>query len=386
MRVFQNYSFLIKTKIPFSQWHEIAYAFMKNCGVKNNKFQYYFEDLDHTESFKNYLKKCEDGSIHVSEFRIDEAKRYLRSKLSFEKALADCPSLGPVYRTKQENADFDCIHLSNFQSENGATEEEVISLMSKIYRYYGFSESHIIFQDIDFFGKCVPFVFEKDIHGNYLNYGSSVILYRDRVFPHWSGITFRIEVLHDGQYYDPTPYLEEAKKLLPKIRPDSFMTYYLSPEEKEMYKGLEQTAKPLVKEVKDFALARLPEFNEPQETENFSFAPILKKTAKKYGFKYVQYLYYCYFVQKRTQNGHFISVCFDTNIHEGSINGGMIDLKGLGFELRLFNAKCYIYNSKTAERHLEALFRILCEAEEHDTFKELDNHFPTTPDWYTVTY
>ncbi len=386
MRVFQNYQFLIKTKIPFSQWHELAYVFMKNCGVKNNKFQYYFQDIDDTESQRNYLKRCEDGGVEVNANRLEEAKRYLRKKLSFEKALADCPSLGPVYRSKIENATFDCIHLTNLLTDGGASEEEVIALMPKIHRCYGFSEAHIIFQDINFFGKCVPCITEKGKHDKYMNYGSSIMLCRDSIFPHWSGIIFRIEVLHDGQYYDPAPYLEEAKKIIPKIKPDSFITYYLSPEEKEMYKCSEQTAKPLVQEIKDFALARLPDFNTPQERDNFSFAPMLKKIAKKYGYTYIKYLYYCYFVQKRTKNGQIISVCFDTNIHEGSINGGMIDLKGLGFKLRLFNAHCYIYNNKTAEQHLEALFRILCEAEETDAFKALDKHFPATPDWYEVTY
>lgn len=385
MRVFQNYRFLIKTKIPFSKWHEFAYDFMKNCGVKNNKFQYYFEDLDSSESYRNYLKKCEDGSIPINENRVEEAKRYLRSKKSFEKILADCPSIGHGYRTKIKNATFECIHLTNIHTDDGATEEKVISLMAKIYRYYGFSESHIIFQDIDFFGKCVPFIFEKDKNGNYLHYGSSIILLRDSVFPHWSGITFRIEVLHDGQYYDPAPYLEEAKKLFTKIRPDSFMTYYLSPEEKEMYKQLEQSAEPSLKQIDAFIKEKMSKFTPSEKTESFSLSSLLKKIGKVYDFEYVQYQYYMYLNRKKTKNGHYVTVEFVLE-KDGSIDGCFIEFKGLCFSVRLSSLGGKIQNKADAEHYLKCLYSTICEAEETDVFKTLSNHFPATPDWYEITY
>ena len=114
MLAIQTYRFWIRSKIPFSEWPQIAKSFLSQQSLNHSRFLYYFEDA---------WGAC-------------------------PKAVKNYPNLGPVRECGgiRQNTPY----LSNIEDGIGCSETEIMALMPKIHRRYGFGESYIIFQDIDF--------------------------------------------------------------------------------------------------------------------------------------------------------------------------------------------------------------------------------------------
>ena len=349
MLAIQTYRFLIGTKIPFSNFPEIVQTFLHQQSLHYDRFLYYFHD--------NY-----DG---------------------LPKIMKDCPHIG-TGRARITNAGKD-LYLSNIDADTGCPEAEILSVVPKIHRRYGLSEAHILYQDIDFFGQKIPSILQAPGDTPHCVKGSGITLYRDSVFPRWTSIDLRI-IIHSGRNtYDPAPYFEAMQQLLPGVRYMAFVECCLTNEEQALYDQLNERAAPLVEKAYSYFEKQLPEHTATTlsvlDTPNLSVAPALKRIGKQYGYSYLKHAYGCFFVQKRTSNGHYIFLDIDVGPKFKEVNL-LIRHVGAGFDHRIGSTSCQPRNQKDLEDSLHRIFEALASAEK-DMIPALDALYPTTPDWYS---
>lgn len=349
MLAIQVYRFWIKTKIPFSEWPQIARRFLEQQSLHYDRFLYYFED--------------EWGAC--------------------PKAVRNYPNLGPVREGggKQQNKPY----LSNIEDGIGCSEAEIMALMPKIHRRFGFSESYIIFQDIDFFSKNIPAIIQAPGRSPASIQGSGIVCFRDSVFPQMSCLDLRI-IINDGQHtYDPAVHLEAMKALLPGIKYEGFVECCMTEEEQEACSKLNQSAAPLVEDVRKYMDAHLPGAErKPEYSENavkLSLAPMLKKLCKQFGYTYVQCLFLVFSVRKRTPNGHYLVLSFDpgTYHHEVSFQA---EVTGVGFRHTIAKASFFQASGGDVKCFLAKCFEVLSQAEK-EVLPALDAHYPPTPEWFS---
>ena len=342
--------FLIGTKIPFSDCPRIVQKFMAQQNLHYDRFLYYFED--------NF------GGL--------------------PKIMKDCPNIGSM-RSRLNINGGEHFYLSNIDEDTGCTEAEIISVVPKIHRRYGLSEAHIIYQDIDFFAQKIPAVIQAPGNTPACINGSGITLYHDSVFPRWNSIDLSI-VIHNGiETYDPTPYFEAMKQLLPGVRHMGFVKCCLTTEEQFLYARLNERITPLVQRACNYFEKHLPEriVSTPAtlDIRNLSVAPALKRLGKQYGYSYVKHEYGCFFVQKRTANGHYILLEIDVGPMFKGV-GLLIRYVGAGFNHSIGSTFRYPQNQKDLEADLLQTFQALASAEK-DVITALDSHYPPTPDWFS---
>ena len=345
MRVIMHYTFKIKSKIPFPEWPGIVKEYMKSMNLHYSAFRYYFE-------FK-------ESETHAS--------------------ISDCPALAPI-------RPFDSLssYISNLEDSKGASEEEVMSLIQKIYRRYGFYETYFIYQDVDFFSKSIPTTVLSPGNTPSCYNGSKIVLNRSIIFPNYSGITLSVDILHDGHILSPICYLEAMKQLLPGIKPEERLEIQLNDDEKMHYELLNQSAAPKLEPLEEFFDQHLRAQSDTPSApgdNKISLAGPLKKMCLKYGYDYVKYTFNTFYIQKRTANGHYILLQFDM----GSYNTFMrpnIFFSGLGFHHCLFSSLNHASrNASEAADLLICVFESLSEAEK-TLLPALDAHYPPTPEWF----
>ena len=211
MRLVKHYVFNIKTKIPFSELPEIVHRFMSENYLTSHRFLYFFEDiLDYNETKDEALPRS-----------------------SCAKILKDCPSLGEIrYHNGRSHNRSDRLWLSNIDRSDDFSESNLLPLMKKIHRRYGFCESNLYYFDIDFFGKRTCFErdystalqmsktdkipFDPTLYMECQPYGSGITLHRDACAENY--LKLSVDLLHDGIVMDATPYYEAMQKLLPQIK------------------------------------------------------------------------------------------------------------------------------------------------------------------------
>lgn len=291
MKVIQIYQFAIGTKIPFSQWPDIVREYLRGLGLTYERFLYYFD---------------ENG-------------------LGIQKAIKECPKLGPVQRRTTHKS----MHryLSNLDG-SGCTEAEIMGMMSKIYRRYGFNDTFLMYDGIDFFSERVPTL--ETAPANHLSClkGASITCHRDSVFPSGSSIMMQIVVGDERGIKDPTHYLEEMKKLLPKIPYTEYVECVADEEEQAMYERLKAEAAPVAEQLRRKADSRLPQpaSHWHGTPPPLKAAPVIKKLCKRFGYTYTRGGN----GQKRTANGHYLTLRVDVT-PLGKHVRVWIDFEGLGF-------------------------------------------------------
>ncbi|MBQ8834247.1 MAG: hypothetical protein IJ001_04905 [Oscillospiraceae bacterium] len=348
MLAIQAYRFLIGTKIPFSDCPKIVQTFLNQQNLHYDRFLYYFHD--------NY------GGL--------------------PKIMKDCPHIGPM-RSQLTNGG-ELFYLSNIEEDTGCPETEIMSVVPKIHRRYGLSEAHIIYQDVDFFENHIPAIIQEPGNTPSCIKGPSITLYRDSVFPRWNSIDLRI-VIHNGtETYDPAPYFEAMKQLLPGVRYMGFVECCLTNEEQSIYDQLNNSAAPLVQNACDHFEKHLPEriTSTPAilDTPSLSVAPALKRFGKQYSYSYVKHEYGCFFIQKRTANGHYILLDIDVGPMFKGV-GLLIRYVGAGFDHRIGSTFRYPQDQKDLETFFLQIFQVLASAEK-EVIPALDAHYPPTPDWF----
>lgn len=346
MLAMQKYRFLIGSKIPFSDFPGIVQNYMEQQNLHYSRFLYYFED--------NF------GGL--------------------PKIMKDCPNIGPM-RSRPSNAG-ELFYLSNIEENTACTEEEILSVVPKIHRRYGLSDSYIIFQDVDFFSQKIPAVMQAPGNAPHCIKGSSITLFRNSIFPRWTSIDLHIVFYNGVNTYDPTPYFEAMKKMLPGIRYMSGVEYCLTEDEQAFYDKLNQRAIPLVSAACKF-FDRLPPERDAVgrvDIPKISVAPVLKKLCKQFGYSYIKHDYGLFFIQKRTKNGHTISLGIDVGPCFRAMSF-YVDYVGVGFKHSIGSTARDPYDQADAEDFLLRCFQVLSLAEK-EVFPALDAHYPPTPDWF----
>ncbi len=155
-------------------------------------------------------------------------------------------------------------------------------------------------------------------------------------------------------------------------------------EEQTLYDGLNQSAAALAENVCSYLGKLLPEQSRPEDVildaPKLSVVPALKRIGKQYGYSYVKHEYGCFYVQKRTTNGHYILLDIDVGPTFKGV-GVLIRHIGAGFEHQIGSAFRYPRGQQGLEDFLSQIFSALASAEK-DVLPALDAHYPPTPDWY----
>ena len=360
MRLVKHYVFNIKTKIPFSELPEIVHRFMSENYLTSHRFLYFFEDiLDYNETKDEALPRS-----------------------SCAKILKDCPSLGEIrYHNGRSHNRSDRLWLSNIDRSDDFSESNLLPLMKKIHRRYGFCESNLYYFDIDFFGKRT--CFERDYSVALMEcqpYGSGITLHRDACAENY--LKLSVDLLHDGIVMDATPYYEAMQKLLPQIKATSSLAIYLSEDERQRIEEINQSADPVLQKCRDFFKDRLS-FTSSQNAfpSNYSVAKPLKKLAKKYGYTYkLVWNGGVYSLEKRTAKGNVIYIDVASGPSHYDLGVG-ISYQGVGFNHRIGCCNQTPTNQQEADAFLEDTLFAISEFE-NTLLPALDRLFPETPSWF----
>lgn len=373
MRVIQTYTFKLSSKLPYSDYPTIARRFLDEQNLVSHHFFYYFEETRRGDS---YEKTLATGSC--------------------AKAIKDLPILGTIRFLN--GSDFGLIpvfFLSNIDIDTGCTEADILSIMKKIHRRYGFFGSDLYYYDIDFFHNIIPY--ERDMSfAEYRSmkyqheleptlgldeqlYGSCIRLHRDITGGNY--ISLSIDLLHNGKVQNAAPYFDSMKKLLPNIRPRVTMQIYLTDEEKSEIALWDKQILPVLEKTRSFFAERFP----TQERRihffpSYTIASKLKKLAKDYGFSYHYVNYGTCILDKRTPRGHVLRLFVDSGpSHKNTTYG--VSIQGIGFCHWLGTSIQTPTNQEEVDACSEKMLSVVSEFEK--TFiPELDAFYEETPDWF----
>lgn len=378
MRVIKTYYFYIGSKIPYSEWPAIVHQYLADQGLVSHRFMYYFEEL--LDSRKSPDDRLLDGSC--------------------AKAVKDCPALGEVrFLNGGASGVVDHLLLSNIDRDTACTEADLLPLMKKIHRRYGFTESVLYYYDIDFFQDVIPFerdlahakaaserhhlALEPALFLSHQPYGSGIRLHRNIVGG--STLCLSVDLLHNGEVLDPTPYFEAMRSLLPNIRHADCLKIYFSEEEKQSIAVMNDHAAPTLEQCRDFFSQRLPSSQEQNLFQsNYSIATKLKKLAKQYGFTYQYQGCGMYALDKRTARGHVLRFGADSGPSHYDTTFGL-DLSGIGFNHTLLSWMQTPTNQQEFDACAEQAIAVVSEFEK-TLLPSLDVLFPETPDWFVPEY
>ena len=375
MRLVKHYIFNIKTKIPFSEPPEIVHHFLSENHLTSHRFLYFFKDI----------------------LSYNETKDDALPRSSCAKILKDCPSLGEIrYHNGRSHNRSDILWLSNIDRSDDFSESNLLPLMKKIHRRYGFCESNLYYFDIDFFGKRTCFErdysvalrmsktdkipFDPTLYMECQPYGSGITLHRDACADNY--LKLSVDLLHDGIVMDATPYYEAMQTLLPQIKATSSLSVYLSEEEKQLIEEINQSAEPVLQNCCDFFANRFS-FTSSQNAfpSNYSVAKPLKKLAKKYGYTYkLVWNGGVYSLEKRTAKGNVIYIDVDSGPSHYDLGVGM-SYQGVGFNHRIGCCNQTPTNQQEADAFLEDTLFAISEFE-NTLLPALDRLFPETPSWF----
>lgn len=358
MRLIQNYFFKIGTKIPFSELPDIVHRFLEANNLTSHRFLYYFED------------------IHSSDEQVED----VISRCACAKILKDCPSLGKIRCQIGEYSN--TLYLSNVDTCEYFDEAKILPLMNKIHRRYGFCECDLYYFDIDFFGFKTSF--ERNLNDDaeeLIPYGSGIALHKDACAQNF--LKLSVDIWHDGNVFDATPYFESMQNLLHGIKSSASLEVHFTEEEKLEFERINEAAKPVAEQCRSFFEQHFP-FTSSQNnfSSNYSIAKPLKKLAKQYGYTYNLIRNGgLYSLEKRTSRGNVI--CIEADSGPSHYNSGIgVSYQGLGFKIDLGTANQTPTNQQEADAFFQNVMQIVSEFET-TLLPSLDILYPETPDWFT---
>ncbi len=375
MRLIKNYYFDIGTKIPYSEWPSIVHQFLEENNLTAHRFLYYFDELlSSRDSIEDALQSGPCAKMRK-----------------------DCQPLGEIRLFKgAEYGLFNTLFLSNIDRPDDVREETILPLMKKIHRRYGFSENNLYYFDIDFFGKRTEFARDcsfaeekaKKYHApieptmllSHQPYGSGIILHRHRCNDNY--IQLSVDILHDGEVLDATPYCESMQKLLPKCKPRISLEIYLSEEEKQNIERINQAAEGKLQECREYFTQHFPSSEYKHFVcTNYSLAEPLKKFAKQHGYKY-KFLHAAgvWSLEKRTAHGNVLSVGIESGTFRSFLRM-YLNYEGVGFFHHLGGIEHTPTTQEEVDACLEQVMSTICEFE-RTLLPSLDALFPETPSWF----
>ncbi len=407
MRAIRSFVFETANKITFSQLPEIVRRFLAEQRLSANVFLYYLECYDKTEHAIRFLKSL-DNNPRIKEFilrtspeTIEENRKIVENppKTALARAVTDCPKLGAVktYTPFDEQYGSDHLYVSNIIEPTECTEADMQPFFKRMERTYGLSEAVLYYCDVDFFGKVIPYVrdlapvqqrsealgypFDEAETLDLQPYGSMVCITRSVAGPRWNDLTLSVDILHDGTYYDPSPYYEAMKALLPGIKSRTLLRVIPNDKEQAAIEASNAEAAPLIAECSAFLSARLsPADRQTMHQCNYSLAPKLKKLAKNAGYSYSFVWSGVFGMNKRLPRGHYLSILvtsgqshYDTTFH--------LNFDGLGFSHALTEVMFAPTDQSEFDACADAFFAAV-RAFETGFASKLDCLYDPTPAWF----
>ena len=383
MHVYRQSIFFVRTKLPFSDWPALVDRYLEEQGLEYQNFLYYFECFDFSTDYRRVLsgEKCLSCHAMTScESCRRNAQRGLRKQTGCERAAADCPALGPVVSRTEKG--FTRQILTNLSSPGKAAHDPVLSLMKKIHRSYGFTETCLCYHGINFFSRTWPASVDASKQRLWGVDGPLIVLQRHLFSPRQSSILLQVEIEDGGALLDDSHYRDAMAALLPGVRCVEEITAELTPREQAELDQLQGRAEPLVKAASAFFAARFLRSSEKNGSGPVSLAPSLKRLCRWHSYRYIPLPGRRCSAEKQTANGHFLSLQFETGRMGDELNA-VVFLEGPGFSQRIAVISYLPENRMDADTHLEALFSALDEAEA-GPLAALDQLYPAGPAWYAA--
>lgn len=359
MRVIDCGYFKVKTKIPFSNWTNIVHAYMDEQGLSYGKLYYYFNDLVSAEDSEEYDFATKKGPC--------------------ARAQRDCPAFGDIHHYR-ESEYTDALYLSNIETPTECTEQDILPLMKKLHRNYGFSQCDLYYADINFFQQMIPAVKKrgKDL-SLYKIAGSGIQLHRDCLGENY--IYLSVDILHEDTLLDATPYFEAMKTLLPGIKMTCERRVIFDEEDKRLIEERNRCAKPVVEKCVQFFEDHFPDgYSQNYGDAKYSCAQALRKAAKGTDFTYKKEDAYFYSIEKRTGRGH--KLCLEAAAGPGNYRVEFeVVFKGMGFGHSLGWCSFSPTNQNELETFISELMAIV-KGLEIELLPMLETCYPVTPEWY----
>ena len=386
MRKIKTYRFHINTKIPFFEWPQIVQCFLQSQNLDSGRFLYCFEDM-------TWCRGTEEERAQQLEVR--------RAAGPCSRALRDCPAFGEIKLRQTE--DCSTLQLSNIDTETPFREEDILPLMKKLHRYYGFTNCDLYYADVDFFGDKLPTVrdlrvaeracrmrelpFDPAVKLAEQPAGSMIRLHRDCLKTNC--IELSIDLLHDGVEKDPAPYLKAMRDLLPGVRMQEFVELLPTPEERKaiQMQNLSERAEPLEKRCRTFFNENLYAFPRKNQRESSCSVPrAMKKLGKKHQFLYHYDQYESeHALSKREGDGHWIRLkaLVDTrpmDLMEKRIPF-RLEFHTLGYGCSLFSTELAPCGQEDLEAFLDHVLNLI-EGAEAELLPALCAVFSPCPEWF----
>lgn len=383
MRILQRYRFPVGTKIPFDKWPDIIEQYLREQSLSHGNFHYCMENYEDSQRCRAVLDGTKCETCRLSKFACAQcrknAEETLRKGTGCERAAKENPFLGPIHVRQTRYTTIQSLH--NLSEGSNQTKESIYRILPKIYRRYGFAKTSLIYRDIDFFSRHVstPAPEIEDLtSGGYE--GSGITLCRSCIGSE-NEILLVVEARYPGEVLDAAPYADALSGLLPGIRYTSSTKIIMDEDEQSRYEAIRTQAKPLVSQAKEFFSLHMPEEkgNNDPETK-VSVASCLKKFAKRYGYAYLGYSDYTYYMEKKLPSGHYICLEFASAPSSPSADP-YVSLCGLGFKHEIWRDGFGPQNSRDAPEYFTKLFDTLAEAEK-SVFPAILDLYPNTPDWF----
>ena len=386
MRILQSFRYTLGTKPPFDQLPAMIDSFLHTHNLTHRVFHYYFDTYDHTESSRAVVDgskclRCFPFSRSCEKCRSD-AERYLRNGTGCQRAVKENAFLRPMHIQQTQYDDKHILH--NFEAEDNWAKAAIYGILPKIYRRYGFSNTQLIYRDIDFFSRRTysPAPAMERASDRYS--GSAITILRS-IFPAGNVVILTIASDDPSDVPDATIYAEALRQHLGCKKYLSFTDLVMDDQETEFYENLNQQAVPLIKAAKEFFKDQMPEEKGNElPAASVSVAAYLKKFGKRYGYTYQGYEYYMYFMEKRLANGHFICLEFVSNPSSPDADP-FVNLVGLGFHHQIWFDGFSPQNPQDASEYFTKLFDTLTQAEK-SVFPAILDLYPQTPDWFMPTH
>ena len=382
MRILQHYRFRVGRKLPFDKWPGIVEDFLKEQGLTHRCFHYWLENFDFSERYRAVLdgSRCQDCQApgFACERCRKEAADGLRKGTACERAAREHPFLKPLVTWDTKHERMQALH--NYDDESSDSKAEIYAILPKIYRRYGFIETRLIYRDIDFFGQRLPSP-KPCMDSQWDGYmASGITLYRSCMAED-NAIILVVEGRYPGELPDADRYADALGAKLPGVKRLSGTQVIMEEKDRERYAQMAVQAEPMIRTAKTFFEERMPNSADHGEMEGApNVAAVLKRLCKRYGYQYIGYDYYIYFVRKKLPGGHYVCVELESSPSFPSADPG-VSLCGLGFEHEIWGSTFSPRNARETTEYLTEFFQTLAQAEEA-VFGDILKNYPDTPDWY----
>lgn len=384
MRVYSQYEFHTGKRYTISELFDIIDVFLSEQGLHYDQLCYDFCSYDSSKIYSAVPSTSEAynwAQKHLK--RISDCHELFRKQNEFGEPVRK--PLGNDYK----------FHLSNLD-ENGAilsglcTEEMVRAVGKKIPRPYNFHEAVFMYHGIDFFSRNTPLIeapVESTMNRVYTQC-SQISIFRQFNGPQTTRLYMTIDVT-DGDYVlDAEQYARALSTALGNLRYTNRTLTAMSAVERRQYAICIEQAKSTVSSISESMALLNERFCVPPikgqrniQSNNFAVAKSLKRIAKTFGFTEYQYSPIgVYFLTKRTEAGHFLTLAVDVPNMFNEIRLSA-HFCGIGFDYTFPMHQYYVENQEIADGILHTAFENLCTLE-RGVIQELGAFFPETPQWY----